>query len=98
NITNSLIAQGAPAPVAAKTAASAAQLQGGSGGGSVSAIPLFIRADFASATQSVLYGMGVVMAVAAVVAILGLRRGVQQPDAETGTASAAASATSGFPE
>jgi EmrB/QacA subfamily drug resistance transporter len=98
NITNSLIAQGAPAAVAAKTAATAAQLQGGSGGGSVSSIPLFIRTDFASATQSVLYGMGVVMAVAAVVAILGLRRGVQQPTAETGAASAAASAASGFPE
>jgi hypothetical protein len=42
--------------------------------------------------------MSVVMAVAAVVALLGLRRGVQQPDAETGTAAAAASATSGFPE
>jgi hypothetical protein len=51
-------------------------LQGGSG--SVAAIPQFIRADFASAIQDVLYGMGVVMAVAAVVAFLGLKRGVQQ--------------------
>ena len=98
NITNSLIAQGAPASVAAKTAASAAQLQGGSGGGSVSAIPLFIRADFASATQSVLYGMGVVMAVAAVVAILGLRRGVQQPDADATAEAAPTSTTSRLPE
>jgi EmrB/QacA subfamily drug resistance transporter len=96
NITNSLIAKGVPAQAAAKTAATAAQRQGGSG--SVSAIPQFIRADFASATQSVLYGMGVVMAVAAVVAILGLRRGVQQPDAEAGTAAAPTSATSGLPE
>ena len=44
-----------------------------------------------AATQDVLYGMGVVMAVAAVVAILGLKRGVQQAAApETATESAAA--------
>jgi hypothetical protein len=95
NITSSLIARGVPAQAAAKTAASAAQLQGG---GNVSAIPQFIRADFASATQSVLYGMGVVMAVTAVVAILGLRRGVQRPDADAGTATAPTSASSRLPE
>jgi hypothetical protein len=78
NITNSLIAQGMPAQAAARTAASTAQLQGGSGSGSVASIPQFIRADFASATQSVLTGMGIIMAVAAVVAIVGLRRGVQR--------------------
>jgi EmrB/QacA subfamily drug resistance transporter len=92
NITNSLIAKGVPAPQAAQTAASAAQLQGGgsSSGGSVSSIPQFIRADFAAATQSVLIGMGVVMAVAAVVAVLGLRRGVQREIApETATAASA---------
>lgn len=84
NITNSLIAQGVPAPTAAKTAASAAQLQGGSGG--VASIPQFIRADFASATQSVLTGMGIIMALAAVVAILGLRRGVQRETVAEATA------------
>jgi len=75
-ITASLISQGAPAPVAAADAAKIAQLQGGNG--NVSTIPQFIRADFAGATRDVLYGMGVVMAVAAVVALLGLRRGLQE--------------------
>ncbi|HEY3878338.1 MAG TPA: MFS transporter [Trebonia sp.] len=85
NITSSLIAQGVPAPAAARQAASTAQLQGGSGG--VASIPQFIRADFASATREVLVGMGIIMAVAAVVAFAGLKRGVQQ------TAPAAADAT-----
>jgi hypothetical protein len=45
--------------------------------GSSSAIPHFVRLDFAEATHSVLLAMAVVMAVAAVVALVGLRRGVQ---------------------
>jgi hypothetical protein len=57
NITNSLIAQGVPAPAAAGQASQAAQLQGGSG--SIASIPSFIRAEFASATRDVLIGMGV---------------------------------------
>jgi EmrB/QacA subfamily drug resistance transporter len=84
-ITNSLIGQGMPAQAAARTAASTAQLQGGSG--SVASIPQFIRADFAGAIQEVLYGMGVVMALAAVVAFIGLRGGVQdRPAPETAAA------------
>jgi hypothetical protein len=79
NITNSLIAQGVPAPAAAAQASKTAQLQGGSG--SIASIPSFIRADFASATRDVLIGMGVLMAVAAVVALVGLRWGVQQAPA-----------------
>jgi hypothetical protein len=56
-------------------------------------------ADFASATQDVLYGMGVVMAVAAVVAVLGLRRGVQQATApETATAPTSATGVPRLPE
>jgi len=90
NITSSLIAQGVPGPRAATTAAAAAQLQGGSG--SVASIPQFIRADFASATQSVLYGMGVVMAVAAVVAFVGLKRGVQRETVPESAAEAASAA------
>jgi hypothetical protein len=45
-----------------------------------------VRLDFAYATRTVLYAMAGVMAVAAVVALLGLRRGVQEgePDAEGG--------------
>src|ERR1700722_17799584 len=67
SIYNSLIGQHVPAATAAKAAASAAQLQGGSGGGNgVASIPQYIRADFATATQSVLTGMGVIMAVCAV--------------------------------
>jgi hypothetical protein len=83
-VNDSLLAQGAPAPVAAKQAASIAQFQGGSGG--VSSIPQFVRADFASATQDVLYGMGVVMAVAAVIAFIGLNRGVQEQVPESAPA------------
>ena len=93
SIAGSLIARGVPAPVAASQAARIAQLQGGSGSGSVASIPQFIRADFASATHDVLTGMGVIMAVAAVVAFFGLRRGVQQA-----TAPEAAGSAAGVPE
>src|ERR1700761_6982371 len=76
SITNSLTARGVAGPPAAAPGGKTAQLQGGSG--SVSSIPQFIRADFASATQSVLTGMGVIMAVCAVVAFVGLKAGIQQ--------------------
>jgi EmrB/QacA subfamily drug resistance transporter len=75
-ITASLTAQGLPGPAASAQAAKIAQLQGGNG--NVTAIPQFIRADFASATRDVLYGMCIIMAVAAVIALRGLRRGVQE--------------------
>jgi EmrB/QacA subfamily drug resistance transporter len=75
-ITDSLISQGAPGPVASADAAKIAQLQGGNG--NVASIPGFIRADFAVATRDVLYGMAIVMAAAAVVGLFGLKRGVQQ--------------------
>jgi len=65
-----------PGPAAAAEAAKIAQLQGGNG--NVAAIPQFIRADFAGAIQDVLYGMCVIMAVAALVALRGLKRGVQE--------------------
>ena len=78
-ITSSLIAQGLPGPAASAEAAKIAQLQGGNG--NVAAIPQFIRADFAGATRDVLYVMAAIMAVAALVALRGLRRGVQE-DAE----------------
>jgi EmrB/QacA subfamily drug resistance transporter len=83
-ITSSLTAQGLPQGAASAEAAKIAQLQGGNG--NVAAIPQFIRADFAAATRDVLYGMTIVMAVAAVVALRGLRRGVQEDTkaAETG--------------
>ena len=75
-ITTSLTARGLPGPAASAEAAKIAQLQGGNG--NVTAIPAFIRADFATATRDVLFGMTVIMAVAALVALRGLRRGVQQ--------------------
>jgi hypothetical protein len=75
-ITSSLTAQGLPGPAASAQAAKIAQLQGGNG--NPAAIPPFIRADFASATRDVLYGMCVIMAIAAIVALRGLRWGLQQ--------------------
>ena len=80
-ITSSLTSQGLPGPAASAQAAKIAQLQGGNG--NITAIPAFIRADFASATRDVLYGMTVIMAVAALVALRGLRRGVQEDTAQT---------------
>ncbi|MGH3287396.1 MAG: MFS transporter [Streptosporangiaceae bacterium] len=78
-ITSSLTAKGLPGPAAAAEAAKIAQLQGGSG--NPAAIPQFIRADFAGATHDVLIAMAVIMGVAALVALRGLKRGVQA-DAE----------------
>jgi EmrB/QacA subfamily drug resistance transporter len=74
-ITASLVARGVPGPAASAQAAQIAQLQGGSG--NVATIPTFIRADFAAATHDVLYVMAGIMAVACLVALRGLRRGVQ---------------------
>ena len=75
-IASSLTARGLPAPAASAEATKIAQLQGGNG--NVGAIPQFIRADFAGATRDVLYVMALIMAVAGVVALLGLKRGVQE--------------------
>ena len=57
-------------------------------------IPQFIRADFASAIEVVLYGMAILMGIAALVALRGLNRGVQQ---ETPPAAAARSEDDGVP-
>jgi MFS family permease len=77
-ITASLVARGLPGSAADVQAARIAQLQGSSG--NVAAIPHFIRADFADATHYVLYTMAGIMAAAALVALRGLRRGVQQEE------------------
>jgi EmrB/QacA subfamily drug resistance transporter len=77
-ITGALTSRGLPGPAASAEAAKIAQLQGGNSNSNITTIPAFIRADFASGTRDVLYGMAVIMAVAALVALLGLRRGVQQ--------------------
>jgi hypothetical protein len=81
-VTASLTARGLPGPAAAAEAAKVAQLQGGG----TTAIPLFIRADFATATQAVLYAMAAIMAIAALVALRGLRRGVQHDEHEPAAA------------
>ncbi|MER7766901.1 MFS transporter [Kitasatospora sp. NPDC096140] len=75
-LTDSLVAQGLPHDQAVSTAAHLSQVQAQSGG-STANIPQFFRVDFAHATQTVLYWMAVIMAVAAVVAVVGLRPGVQ---------------------
>ena len=81
----SLVAQGVPSAKASIAAAQISQSQGGTAG----TIPHFIRVDFADATHSVLIAMAGAMAVAAVVAIVGLRRGVQVESDPTGTVSRA---------
>jgi MFS family permease len=83
HLTASLISQGVPAARASAAAAGGSQ----SRGGSVASIPHFVRVDFAQATQTVLYVMAGVMALAAIVALVGLRYGVQEeavarPEAE----------------
>ncbi len=80
----SLVAQGVPSAKASIAAAQISQSQGGTSGGT---IPHFIRVDFADATHSVLIAMAGAMAVAAVVAIVGLRRGVQVESDPTGAVS-----------
>lgn len=77
-VTTSLTAQGVPRGRAASEASSISQFRSASG--SATAIPHFIRLDFAYATRSVLYVMAVIMALAAVIAFLGLRAGVQQEE------------------
>jgi EmrB/QacA subfamily drug resistance transporter len=77
HLTTSLTALGVPSSRAAAEAASLSQSHGSSST-SVASIPHFYRVDFAQSTQTVLYVMAGIMAAAAIVAILGLRRGVQQ--------------------
>ncbi len=66
HVTASLLAMGVPSQTAHETANRVAQLSGASTHGT---IPPFIRLDVAAATQSVLYVMAAVMALAALIAI-----------------------------
>jgi predicted MFS family arabinose efflux permease len=76
HLFNSLVAQGVPA---AKAHASAAQFSAsGSGSGSAGSIPQFFQVDFAQSIQTVFYVMAGIMAVAAVIGLIGLRGGVQE--------------------
>jgi hypothetical protein len=80
-LTTSLIARGLPTARAQAEAAVLAQSRSGgsgSGSGSTAAIPQFYRLDFAYATRTVLYVMAGIMAVAWLVAMIGLRRGLQE--------------------
>ncbi|MGH3070055.1 MAG: MFS transporter [Streptosporangiaceae bacterium] len=79
-VTTSLTARGVPAGRAAHEASQIAQFQGRST--STSAIPHFIRLDFAYASRSVFYAMAIFMAVAAIIAVVGLRGGRQQDPGE----------------
>ncbi|MFB7613555.1 MFS transporter [Kitasatospora sp. NPDC056181] len=77
-LTDSLVAQGLPHAQAVAEATHLSQVQAqSSASGSTATIPQFFRVDFAHATQTVLYWMAAIMAVAAVVAMIGLRPGVQ---------------------
>jgi len=76
HVTNSLVALGLPRARASAEAATLSQSHGGSG--SSASIPHFFQVDFAQSTQTVLYIMAGIMAAAAVVALVGLRFGVQQ--------------------
>jgi hypothetical protein len=75
HVVASLEARGASPAQADQAASQVAQGHDSLSGGG--AIPLFIRLDFAEATRSVLTIMGAVMAAAAIVALVGLKRGVQ---------------------
>jgi hypothetical protein len=94
HVTTSLIARHVPSARAHAEAAALSQAGGGGGGGgrSVASIPAFIRFDFADATQTVFRVMAVIMAVAAVIALVGLRSGLQEEvpaEAATGETTAA---------
>jgi EmrB/QacA subfamily drug resistance transporter len=81
-VTTSLVGRGLTHARALAEATAISQSQGGSGG--VGRIPLFIKQDFAYATRSVFYVMAAIMAVAALVALLGLQRGLQEEPGESG--------------
>ena len=77
-ITSSLTSKGLPGPAAQAEAAKIAQLQGGNSNSNITTIPAFIRADFAAATRDVLFGMCIIMGIAALIGLRGLRRGIQE--------------------
>jgi EmrB/QacA subfamily drug resistance transporter len=82
HVVTSLVAQGLSRPAALTAASKFSQSQGGSG--SAAAIPAFFRLDFAEATRTILYAMAAIMATAAVVAFVGLQRGLQRDTADEG--------------
>jgi EmrB/QacA subfamily drug resistance transporter len=93
HVTTSLQKLGLSPSAASAKAASLSQASAGSGSGSTASIPHWFALDFAHAISTVLYVMAGVMAVAAVVAFLGLRGGVQAELADTPAEEEAAEAT-----
>jgi MFS family permease len=83
-LTSSLLSQGVSPSRAHAEAAQLSQARGTTG--STKNIPHYIRLDFAYASRTVFYVMAAIMAAAAVVAFVGLERGVQQnlPDQAPG--------------
>jgi EmrB/QacA subfamily drug resistance transporter len=79
HVTSSLVSQGVPAQRAAAEASKISQTQGSH----VGTIPHFVRLDFAYSTQTVFYVMCGIMGVAAIVARLGLQRGLQREQVTT---------------
>ncbi len=84
-MTTSLIAHGLPRRAAAALASASSQSHGGAAG--AGSIPHFVRLDFAYATGTVFHVMAAIMAVGALVALVGLPGGLQQetdeaPEAE----------------
>jgi EmrB/QacA subfamily drug resistance transporter len=79
-VQSSLVARGVPGRQAAAIAARANQGQSGS----AAAIPHYIRLDFAYACRDVFHAMALIMAVGAIVALIGLRMGRQEEPAEAG--------------
>jgi len=75
-LTSSLVAMGSSHSTASHEASLLSQFK--DTGTSASAIPHFFRLDFADATKTVFQVMAIVMAVAAVVALVGLQGGLQQ--------------------
>jgi EmrB/QacA subfamily drug resistance transporter len=73
-VTTSLMTKGLSAKAAAAVATKISQSQGESLG----AVPHYVQLDFAYAIRTVFYAMAGVMAVAAIVAKIGLRPGVQE--------------------
>ena len=81
-LTNTLVARGLSRSRAAAEASSVSQSQSSGSGHATTTIPHFLRLDFAYSTRSVLFVMAGIMAAAAVVALFGLERGVQDETEE----------------
>jgi EmrB/QacA subfamily drug resistance transporter len=75
-LASSLLAQRIPAVRARSEAAQISQARGT--GANVTAVPHYIRLDFAYASRTVFYVMAGIMAAAAIVALVGLEPGVQK--------------------